>query len=219
MSTATLPELDSSLYPQVWEQQIYDNPQTLLIALLRGNLSLDPNAFTTQLLSNDGYQEWINASIFGRYLQCHFAAFYNQNEDSFNIDIPTLFRNELLRHAQYLPFQQVLFVAGNMPKNARHEKLFTTTVNPATVVMGAQKLKQDACQSMLINTQGPIVNQIQVKAKQVLGFPIRHNKRTSDRIRNEVLVLNFNDLRLVDEQSVEQSNIGRPILLRYYELR
>ena len=89
----------------------------------------------------------------------------------------------------------------------------------ATVVLGAQKLKQDAYKSVLINTQGLIVNQIQVKAKQVLGFPIRHNKRTSDRIRNEVLVLNFNDLRLVDEKSVEQSNIGEPTLLRYYELR
>ena len=62
----------------------------------------------------------------------------------------------------------------------------------------------------------------------MLGFPLRHNKRTSERIRNEILILDFNDLRLVDEQIVEkelevQSNIAlsekKTILLRFYELR
>ena len=34
MSTATLPALDSSLYPQVWEEQTFDSPQKFLLALL-----------------------------------------------------------------------------------------------------------------------------------------------------------------------------------------
>lgn len=133
------------------------------------------------------------------------------------MDIPVLFRRELMRHGQYLPLEQILFVAGNMPKKARQEKLFTTTLNPATVLVGAQKLP----------SAQTVVNQIRVTSKQVLGFPIRHNKRTSERTRNEVLLLGFDDLRLVDEQSIdkcfekssESSSTDRPILLRSYELR
>jgi hypothetical protein len=57
-----------------------------------------------------------------------------------------------------------------------------------------------------------------------MGFPIRHNKRTSERTRNEVLILDFRDLRLVNEEVIEtseikKSNIAETILLRYYELR
>ena len=57
-----------------------------------------------------------------------------------------------------------------------------------------------------------------------MGFPIRHNKRTSERTRNEVLILDFRDLRLVNEEGIEtseikKSNIAETILLRYYELR
>lgn len=63
------------------------------------------------------------------------------------------------------------------------------------------------------------MDQIKVIGRQVLGFPIRHNKRTSERTRNEVLILDFNDLRLVDEQSIERSNTDSSLLLRFYELR
>ncbi len=217
MSTATLAELDSSLYPQVWEQQTFDNPQTLLMGMLVGDVSPDPYVFTKQLQANDIYQEWINASIFGRYIQRSFAALYGQSEDSFNMDIPVLFRNELMRHTQYLPLEQIVFLAGNMPKSARQEKLFTTTLNPATVIVGAQKLNSG--KSLAINNQQLIINQIRVASKQVLGFPIRHNKRTSERIRNEVLILGFNDLRLISEQSIDRSNKETDLLLRCYELR
>ena len=217
MSTVTLPELDGSLYPQVWEQQIFDDPQTLLMAMLVGDISPDPYMFTKQLQANDIYQEWINASIFGRYIQRSFVALYGQSEDSFNMDIPVLFRNELMRHTQYLPLEQIVFVAGNMPKSARQEKLFTTTLNPATVIVGAQKLNSG--KSLAINNQQLIINQIRVASKQVLGFPIRHNKRTSERIRNEVLILGFNDLRLISEQSIDRSNKETDLLLRCYELR
>ena len=217
MSITTLLDLDDSLYPQVWEQQTFDNPQALLIALLTQRITIEPLAFTKQLQNNEFYQEWINTSVFGRYIQRSFAAIYHQSEDSFNMDIPVLFRRELMRHGQYLPLEQILFVAGDMPKKARQEKLFTTTLNPATVIVGAQKLK----------TSQAIVNQIRVTSKQVVGFPIRHNKRTSERTRNEVLILGFDDLRLVDEQSIsrdfekssESSSTDRSILLRSYELR
>ncbi len=216
MSITTLPDLDNSLYPQVWEQQTFDNPQALLIALLTQRITIEPLAFTKQLQDNEAYQEWINTSVFGRYIQRSFAAIYHQSEDSFNMDIPVLFRRELMRHAQYLPLEQVLFLAGDMPKKARQEKLFTTTLNPATAIIGAQKLATLT-----------IINQIRIASKQVLGFPIRHNKRTSERTRNEVLVMGFNDLRLVDEQSIgtyfetssESSSTDRSILLRSYELR
>ncbi|WP_367105524.1 hypothetical protein [uncultured Psychrobacter sp.] len=229
MSRATLPALDSSLYPQIWDQHIFKDAQSLLLALLTTSFTLEPKAFTKQLLANDIYQEWINATVFGRYIQRSFAAFYQQSEDSFNMDMPTLFRHELMRHAQYLPVEQILFVAGDMPKSARQEKLFTSTVNPATAVLGAQKINQNALKSGRANNQTLILNQIRVVGKQVVGFPIRHNKRTSERTRNEVLILDFHDLRLVDEtyiekngiktNSSEQSSFDSPTLLRYYDLR
>lgn len=239
MSRATLTPLDTSLYPQVCKQQAFDNASDLLLALLNSSLTLDPNDFTKQLMANNVYQEWINATVFGRYIQRSFTAFYRQTEDSFNMDMPALFRHELLRHAQFLPLEQILFVAGEMPKSARQEKLFTTTINPATAVMTAQKLNQKAVKSGRASTQQLIINQIKIAGKQVIGFPIRHNKRTSERTRNEVLIMDFKDLRLVNEEIVEKSSIiksgmesismdksnserskvAQTTLLRYYELR
>ena len=228
MNKSMLPLLDSSLYPQIWQQKKFTNPQALLLAMLTADITVDADAFTKQLLKNDTYQDWINSSIFGRYLQRNFAAFYRQTEDSFNVDMPALFRRELMRHAQFLPLEQILFVAGNIPKNARQEKLLTTTLNPATAVINAQNLSQ----KMTVNKQQIVLNQIKVASRQVVGFALRHNKRTSERTRNEVLILDFKDLRLVDEKTVEKeiletSRVGASIgintdtaaLLRYYELR
>ena len=99
MGKLTLPSLDSSLYPQVWQQQTFTNPQALLLAILMAEEVPDADAFTKQLLKNDTYQDWINSSVFGRYLQRNFTAFSQQTEDSFNSDIPSLFRQELMRHA------------------------------------------------------------------------------------------------------------------------
>lgn len=219
MPKSTLAELDSSLYPQVWEQQNFNDAQALLMAILSGSITPDPYAFTKHLQANEAYQEWINGSVFGRYIQCNFSAFSRQTEDSFNMDIPVLFRNELMRHTQYLPLEQILFVAGNIPTSVRRAKLFTSTLNPATVVIEAQKLKQEAAKLTVANNQALIINQIKVKGKQVAGFPTRHNKRTSERIRNEVLILDFSDLRLVEEQDIERSPINQSIVLRCYELR
>ena len=218
MNKSMLPLLDSSLYPQIWQQQKFTNPQALLLAMLTADITADADAFTKQLLKNDTYQDWINSSVFGRYLQRNFTAFSQQTEDSFNADMPLLFRQELMRHAQYLPPEQVLFFAGNLVKSVRQTKVLITTLNPATVIIDAQKLSAKS----IMNNPTMIINQVVIRGKQVLGFPIRHNKRTSERLRNEVLILDFQDLRLVNEMNVitkKRSNIGETILLRSYELR
>ena len=218
MNKSMLALLDSSLYPQSWQQQKFANPQALLLAMLTEDTTADADAFTKQLIANDIYQEWINSSVFGRYLQRNFTAFSQQTEDSFNADMPSLFRQELMRHAQYLPPKQVLFFAGNLVKSVRQTKVLITTLNPATVIIDAQKLSAKS----IMNNPTMIINQVVIRGKQVLGFPIRHNKRTSERLRNEVLILDFQDLRLVNEMNVitkKRSNIGETILLRSYELR
>ena len=218
MNKSNLPLLDSSLYPQIWQQQSFASPQTLLMEMLTADITLDADAFTKQLLANDIYQDWINSSVFGRYLHRNFTAFSQQTEDSFNIDMPSLFRQELMRHAQYLPLEQVLFFAGDLPKSVRQTKVLITTINPVTAIINAQKLSAKAT----INNSTTIINQIVITGKQVLGFPIRHNKRTSERLRNEVLILDFQELRLVNEENVsskKRSNIDATILLRSYELR
>lgn len=218
MSKLTLALLDSSLYPQSWQQQIFTNPRALLLAMLMTENMPDAEAFTKQLLANDVYQDWINSSVFGRYLHRNFTAFYRQTEDSFNTDMPSLFRRELMRHAQYLPLEQVLFFAGDLAKSVRQTKVLITTLNPATAIIDAQKVSAKTT----MNNPTMIINQIVIKGKQVLGFPIRHNKRTSERTRNEVLILDFQELRLVDEENVmakKRSNIEASILLRSYELR
>lgn len=218
MSKLTLPLLDSSLYPQSWQQQIFTNPRALLLAMLMTENMPDAEAFTKQLLANEVYQDWINSSVFGRYLHRNFTAFYRQTEDSFNTDMPALFRRELMRHAQYLPLEQVLFFAGDLAKSVRQTKVLITTLNPATVIINAQQLSAKST----LNNPIKIINQIVIRGKQVLGFPIRHNKRTSERTRNEVLILDFQELRLVNEDNViakKRSNIEATILLRSYELR
>ena len=218
MNKSMLALLDSSLYPQSWQQQKFANPQALLLAMLTVDTTADADAFTKQLLANDIYQEWINSSVFGRYLQRNFMAFSQQTEDSFNADMPLLFRQELMRHAQYLRLEQVLFFAGDLPKSVRQIKVLSTTVNPATTIIDAQKLSTKTT----MNNPTMIINQIVIKSKHVLGFPIRHNKRTSERTRNEVLILDFQELRLVNEENIiskKRSNIDETILLRFYELR
>ena len=218
MGKLTLALLDSSLYPQSWQQQIFTNPRALLLAMLMTENMPDAEAFTKQLLANGVYQDWINSSVFGRYLHRNFTAFYRQTEDSFNTDMPALFRRELMRHAQCLPIEQVLLFAGDLAKSVRQTRVLITTLNPATAIIDAQKVSAKST----MNNPTMIINQIVIKGKQVLGFPIRHNKRTSERMRNEVLILDFQELRLVNEENVmaeKKSNIDATILLRSYELR
>ena len=218
MGKLTLALLDSSLYPQSWQQQLFTNPRALLLAMLMTEKMPDAEAFTKQLLANGVYQDWINSSVFGRYLHRNFTAFYRQTEDSFNTDMPALFRRELMRPAQYLPIEQVFFFAGDLAKSVRQTRVLITTLNPATAIIDAQKVSAKST----MNNPTMIINQIVIKGKQVLGFPIRHNKCTSERTRNEVLILGFQELRLINEENViakKRSNIEATILLRSYELR
>ena len=82
MNKSMLALLDSSLYPQSWQQQTFTNPQALLLEMLTADITPDADAFTKQLLANHTYQEWINSSVFGRYLQRNFTAFSQQTEDT-----------------------------------------------------------------------------------------------------------------------------------------
>ena len=164
MSKLTLPLLDSSLYPQFWQQQTFTNPQALLLAMLMTENMPDAEAFTKQLLANGVYQDWINSSVFGRYLHRNFTAFYRQTEDSFNTDMPALFRRELMRHAQCLPIEQVLLFAGDLAKSVRQTKVLITTLNPATAIIDAQQLSAKST----MNNPTMIINQIVINGKQVL---------------------------------------------------
>ena len=74
MNHSTLAELDSSLYAQIWEQQTFSNAQLLLLAMINGNITPDPYVFTKTLQDNEVYQDWINATVFGRYIQRSFSA-------------------------------------------------------------------------------------------------------------------------------------------------
>ena len=225
MKHSTLSALDSSIYPIVWEQQTFSDAHSLLMALITGGITLEAKDFAHWLLSNDIYQQWINFTVFGRYVQRSFAAFYRQSEDSFNTDMPDLLRHELMRHAQYLPMTQTLFFAGELPRTARQEKLFSTTLNPLTAWQQAQ-----ASPVLLASRQTClIINLLQIASHQVLGFAVRHNKRTSERLQSEVMILDFRDLRLISEKCLSNTNVERtdsvnaspsvPIYLRHYEIK
>lgn len=192
MSQEPLALLDASFYPQCWDERCATDALALLHALLQGDVTASAEDIAARLLEDSAYREWIYFSVFGRYLQRSFDAFYRQSEDSFNSDMPDLFRAELMRHARPLAIQQQLFMAGALPEHTRSEKLLTATVNPATAIRRAQMSVQ------------PVINHITITGKNVAAFPIRHNRRTSERIRNEVLILDFRSLRLVSENMMTQ---------------
>lgn len=194
-SLPTLPNLDDKLYPQSWQNQTVTTPTELLMAMLSGKIDIDADNFAEWLLADKTYQDWINFTVFGSYIQRSFTAFYQQSEDSFNQDLPAIFYRELKRHAQYLPLNQTLFFAGNLPKAARQNKLLFTTLNPATAILNAQKIKQGAAPV--------IINQIKVTGKSVAAFAVRHNKRTRERLKSQVLILDFQQLRLIKDEIIE----------------
>ena len=225
MSKTTLAALDASLYPQVWAGQMVADANALLLALLKGHIRPDANAFAKRLLADTVYQEWVNFTVFGRYLQRSFDAFYRQSEDSFNADLPDVFRRELMRHAQYLPKGQLLFFAAQLPSSVRQEKLLTTTLNPATAMINAQKPPRQRAYQPAVPTNEMIINQVKITGDNVLAFPIRHNTRTRERSRNEVLILDFHDLRLVAETTIVQevmlesstAPIGSSLFKRFWQ--
>lgn len=226
-----LPSIDESLYPLRWPAEdkadggvVFESPQALLTAILAGEQLLNQQDFWQILHANKVYQEWVNFTVFGRYVQRSFAAFYRQSEDNFNSGMPELLRHELMRHAQYLPESQTLFFGGKLPLQARQDKFFNTTLNPCTALAYASKPSHSPTKHQAIINQ-VFVNQVTVKSPRVTAFAVRHSKRTSERLRSEVMVLDFADLRLVNEQEIVASNSAlshiedRLIVLRNYELR
>lgn len=229
-----LPSLDDSLYPLRWppedkagEGVVFESPQALFIAILAGEHPLNQQAFWQILHANKVYQDWVNFTVFGRYVQRSFAAFYRQSEDNFNSGMPDLLRHELMRHAQYLPESQTLFFGGKLPLKARQDKLINTTLNPCTAIANAQRAIEASAQTAInkIGGKQAIVNQIIIKNARVSAFAVRHNKRTSERLRSEVMILDFADLRLIKEDNIVTEGLSltknqvSPILLRHYELR
>lgn len=231
-----LPSIDESLYPLRWSAEdkaeagaVFESPQALLTALLADDQLLDQQDFWQILHANKVYQEWVNFTVFGRYVQRSFAAFYRQSEDNFNSGMPELLRHELMRHAQYLPESQTLFFGGKLPLQARQDKLFNTTLNPCTAIAHATKPNHSPTNNQAIINQVFVnqvfVNQVIVKSPRVTAFAVRHNKRTSERLRSEVMVLDFADLRLVNEQQIAAPNLAlsqnkdQAVVLRNYELR
>ena len=57
MGKSILSLLDSSLYPQVWEQQTFTSSQALLLSMLNNEVTVDASTFTKQLLANNIYKE------------------------------------------------------------------------------------------------------------------------------------------------------------------
>ena len=236
-----LPSIDESLYPLRWPSEdrsetgvVFESPQVLLAAILAGEQLLDQQDFWQIRYANNVYPEWVNFTVFGRYVQRSFAAFYRQSEDDFNSGMPALLRYELMRHAQYLPESQTLFFGGKLPLQARQDKLFNTTLNPCTAIANATKSNHSSTKNQAVFNHATVnqvivnqvfVNQVIIKSPRVTAFAVRHNKRTSERLRSDVMVLDFADLRLVNEQKIAASysalsqNKDQSIVLRHYELR
>lgn len=232
-----MPSLDSSLYPLAWQPNhaneqsslssaqynqrplVFEDAHALLMALLNEQIAPEPQRYWQLLHDNEVYQEWINFIVFGRYVQRSFTAFYRQSADHFNSGMPELLRHELLRYAQYLPRQQTLFFAGSLPTQVRQEKLLTLTLNPCTAVKDAREIQQHS------RSPAIVINQVITTGEKVTAFAIRPNKRTSERLRCEVMVLDFQELRLVKEQEIDDLSLYHdhpdncPVVLRHYQLR
>ena len=150
-----LSNLDTVLYPLQWQQQSFNSAQQILIHLIENfavtekvpdstfyiaaNLISYQKQFSQLLLEQPVYQDWINFTVFGRYIQRSFSAFYQQTEDVFNADMPEILKHELMRHTQRLPKGQVLLTGGKLPMSVRSEKLLTTTLNPFKAIEQALK--------------------------------------------------------------------------------
>ncbi|PNK60887.1 hypothetical protein [Psychrobacter sp. FDAARGOS_221] len=182
--------------------------------------------FSQQLQHNSVYQDWINFTVFGSYVQRSFSAFYRQSEDVFNADMPDILRHELMRHTQRLPAEQVLLCAGQIPSSVRQEQLLLTTLNPLHAMASAcdladfypasagfdvskksqtfasHSLKQSGSLNKSTATSDIILNVIATTSDKVKAFAIKHNKRTRERLRHEVMILDFAYLILVKEERV-----------------
>ncbi len=229
-----LPNLDNSLYPLAWQQHLFASPSDLLLAIVQAQAAAAVNAhpnqqqFSKLLQNNPIYQDWINFSVYGRYIQRSFTAFSQQSEDSFNTDMPELLKRELLRHAQRLPQHQVLFLGGQLAPSTRQQKLLITTLNPLTAITNAQTsaskppiINQNTVNKTTVNQT--IVNQITIQSDTVKAFAVKHNQRTRDALRHDVMVLDFSSLVLTQEiayqHNVSNNHLaGGKTVIRHYNL-
>ena len=219
-----LPLLDESLYPLLWQDKSFKSAQALIAVLLQNSDLTDASSaqsitqaqqqFSQHLQHNAHYQDWVNFTVFGRYIQRSFSAFYRQNEDVFNTDMPELLRYELMRHTQRLPVGQVLLFGGVLPKSVRQEKLLIATVNPYQALQQALRSYNKAKA-----TDPIIINLITAQSDRVKAFAIKHNKRTRDGRRNDVMILDFTQLVLVKEDAIKKNaQSDRQYLIRHYHI-
>lgn len=227
-----LPDLDSAFYPLSWQQHLFESAPHLLRHLIE-NLSIESSDPSSLALSNESqytvsslasyqkqfsqlllqqplYQEWINFTVFGRYVQRSFSAFYQQTEDVFNAEMPEILKYELMRHTQRLPKGQVLLIGGKLPLSVRREKLLVTTLNPFKAIVDALSAASRA-------TSPYVINIITANSDKVKAFAVKHNKYTSEGGRNEVMILDFEHLILTKEEA-HKSNAQPEIsyLIRHY---
>ncbi|WP_296404406.1 hypothetical protein [Psychrobacter sp.] len=248
-----LPSLDNVLYPLDWQQQKFESAEALILYLIDNlsfnqkdlseghlldsdndssqselyykdiNLKFYQKQFSQFLSKYDAYQDWINFTVFGRYVQRSFSVFYQQTEDVFNADMPEILKHELMRHTQRLPKGQVLLVGGKLPLSVRRDKVLVTTLNPFQALLDA--LKENYHDYRKIKSVKPIalsplvVNFITASSDKVKAFAVKHNKRTSQGLHNEVMILDFNHLILVHEYPYKnnaQSAVS--YLIRHYTI-
>lgn len=231
--TPLLPSLDSMLYPLLWQGHHYDSAYELLLSVIQQGYQEDverQKQFSQLLQQEPMYQDWINFTVFGGYVQRSFRAFYSQNEDIFNADMPDLLRHELMRHTQRLPSGQVVLVGGKLPSIVRQERLLISTLNPFKALNDAVRhshinnnQRKPSTPKSAVNTNPVIVlNIITAASEYVKAFAVKHNKRTSDGLRNEVMILDFNQLILTKEESHTNKNnaqLDSQYLIRHYTIR
>ena len=207
---ATFDALDEQLYPIELSGQCFANAKTLLLAILQNDLSISANEFAKHLAKQSVYQSWINFTVYGRYVERSFQAFYQQDKDDFNMEMSGLLLHELKHHARYLPKGQVLFASGFSQKQldrlAGEHRLLNVTVNPAFAVAQA-----DGDTSTV-----KVINMFCVASTGVLAVAIKLRQLTNQRHRNELLIVDFKQLRLQQEQRLTTTN--GEYVVKFYQI-
>lgn len=213
---ATFDALDEQLYPIELSGQCFANAKTLLLAILQNDLSISANEFAKHLAKQSVYQSWINFTVYGRYVERSFQAFYQQEKDDFNMEMSGLLLQELKRHTRCLPKNQVLFASGFSQKKlsqrqldrlAGEHRLLNVTVNPAFAVAQA-----DGDTSTTVK----VINMFCVASTGVLAVAIKPRQLTNQRHRNELLIVDFKQLRLQQEQRLTTTN--GEYVVKFYQI-
>lgn len=218
---ATFDALDEQLYPIELSGQCFANAKTLLLAILQNDLSISANEFAKHLAKQSVYQSWINFTVYGRYVERSFQAFYQQEKDDFNMEMSGLLLQELKRHTRCLPKNQVLFASGFSQKQlsqrqlgqkqldrlAGEHRLLNVTVNPAFAVAQA-----DGDTSTTVK----VINMFCVASTGVLAVAIKPRQLTNQRHRNELLIVDFKQLRLQQEQRLTTTN--GEYVVKFYQI-